>query len=206
MGWQQARISLARGEPDAAEKGRQAVAQMRQHEDEPQAMFLNDAVAAFAETNAGEHETAYDMAMAARHPFGMAWDLLAAADAAIMLRDADRLRKVQEKLQERSARGRRVTAVKLLVAGAIEVLDGDRDAGVAHLRDLRELQAKVELELNRADANGKIALLLGSDDPLGREAGVALLEFCREFGTPGLCDRYAAALPSDAEGVAGAAG
>lgn len=204
LGWQLARINAARGEPDAGEKARQTVALMRQHEDEPQAMFLNDSVAAFAESMAGDFEAAYDAAMAARHPFGMPWDLMAAAEAAIMLGDADRLRRVEEKLQERAVRGRRFTTLKLLVAGAIEVLDGDRDTGVAHLREFRQLQAKVELGLSRADGDGKVAMLLGPDDPVGKEAAEALLAFCREFGTPGLCDRYAAALPS--EDIADAAG
>ena len=164
---------------------------MRDHEDEPQIVYLNDSVEAFVELIFGSVEGAYETSMGARNPFGYPWHLWNATQAAVWLGDSKRLLAVDDALAKTPSRGRRITALRMLVSGGAAVMEGRRDEGSAALREFLNLQAKVDLAWVRADGNAMAAGVLGPDDPVGRAAGEQTLEWCERVGAAGVAARYA---------------
>ena len=188
--WGRARVMAARGLPDAEKAARDAIERMRAYEDEPQQMYLNDSIAAFVEATFHRPAEAFEMAMAARHPFGYPWHLLAATRAAVALRDPSRLARVDSALRELAQRGRRITTLSKLVTGGVAVLQGEKEEGKTTLHEFLAMQAKVDLALARAEGKAQVAQVLGLDDPDGLKAARDFVAWCAQVGAPGLLDQY----------------
>lgn len=199
LGWQTARIAMARGHDDADETARRAHAAIAEFQDEPQQRYLNETIRAFMELFLSGPEAAFDVAMNAPYPFGYPWHFRAAAVSAVLLQDPVRIEAVRDGLAKNPTVGRRVRTLEGLIDAAIAELEGRHDEAAALLGEILDLETKIEARAQRTENQALAALILGLDDPLGREAGTAAKDWFGSIGAVGYLAVFADALPDDTE-------
>jgi class 3 adenylate cyclase/tetratricopeptide (TPR) repeat protein len=191
-------IRAERGDAAAAEQAHDALRRASKDTD-PQSLAWVPASRGNLDLLAGRAEAAYDDLMGSEEAHRYPDHLFVATEAAVLLRDIDRLEAVAEALEATPAHGRMITSIRAALDGSIAALTGEIDDAVTSFATALEFRY---LRIDRARVQALFGTAVGRGDPTARAASDEAFATFSECGATAYLGVFAAGLPTASEALA----